>query len=54
MVVIVLALAVVVSFVLGYVLGRHTSTPHSPGRHSAEYFAKAAETTLELAPIYRQ
>ncbi|WP_157172434.1 hypothetical protein [Nocardia pneumoniae] len=53
MVVIVFALGVVVSFVLGYVLGRHRSAPRILGRHSVEYFATAAETTLELPQMYR-
>ncbi|MBF6297832.1 hypothetical protein IU459_09770 [Nocardia amamiensis] len=45
------ALAVVASFVLGYVLGRRRSTSRPPGRHSVEYFAMAAEATLELPVI---
>jgi hypothetical protein len=51
MVVTVFVLAVVAAFVLGFMLGRHRSTPRPPGRHSHRYFEMATETTLELPVI---
>ncbi|WP_069166540.1 hypothetical protein [Nocardia altamirensis] len=51
MVVAAFSLAVVAAFVLGFMLGRHRSTPRQPGRHSFEYYAMASETTMELPVI---
>ncbi|MGQ4596599.1 hypothetical protein [Nocardia sp. R6R-6] len=45
------ALAVVVSFVLGFMLGRRRSTPRLPRRHSVAHFEMASETTLELPVV---
>ncbi|WP_157129398.1 hypothetical protein [Nocardia amamiensis] len=50
----VFALAVVGSFMLGYMLGRRRSTSRAPGRHSVEYFAMAADATLELPVVTRR
>lgn len=51
MVVAAFSLAIVVAFVLGFMLGRHRSTPHQPGRHSFAYFEMASETTMELPVV---
>ncbi|MBF6214626.1 hypothetical protein IU433_14875 [Nocardia puris] len=51
MVVIALSLVVVAAFALGFMLGRHRSTPRPPGRHSVAYFEMASETTMELPVV---
>lgn len=51
MVVIVLSLAGVAAFALGFMLGRHRSTPRAPGQHSVAYFEMSSATTMELPAV---